>query len=79
YYSLPILLGDTLVGRVDLKNDRQAGVLRVQAAWAEADAPADTAERLAPVLRATALWQGLTEITVAQRGTLAPALAALLA
>ena len=79
YYSLPILLGDTLVGRVDLKNDRQAGVLRVQAAWAEADAPEDTAERLAPVLRATALWQGLGAIEVAPRGTLAPALAALLA
>jgi uncharacterized protein YcaQ len=79
YYSLPILLGDTLVGRVDLKNDRQAGVLRVQSAWAEADAPADTAERLAPVLRATALWQGLSGIAVAPRGTLAGNLAALLA
>jgi uncharacterized protein YcaQ len=76
YYSLPVLLGDTIAGRVDLKNDRQAGVLRVQAAWAEEGAPADTAERLASVLRDAARWQGLGEIAVVQRGTLAAGLAA---
>ncbi|MFT2815688.1 winged helix-turn-helix domain-containing protein [Leifsonia sp. A12D58] len=76
YYVLPVLIGDTIVGRVDLKNDRQAGVLRVQAAWAEPDAPAETAERLAGVLRQTAAWQGLDDIEVVQRGTLADGLAA---
>ena len=76
YYVLPVLLGDTIVGRVDLKNDRQAGVLRVQASWAEAGAPLDTAERLAEVLRSTMAWQGLERIEVVPRGTLAPALAA---
>ncbi|GAA3873386.1 winged helix-turn-helix domain-containing protein [Leifsonia kafniensis] len=76
YYVLPVLVGDTIVGRVDLKNDRQAGVLRVQAAWAEPGAPADTAARLAAVLRDAADWQGLGEIVVAPNGTLAAALAA---
>ncbi|MBX0299635.1 winged helix DNA-binding domain-containing protein [Cryobacterium sp. 1639] len=79
YYVLPVLLGDTIVGRVDLKNDRQAGVLRVQASWAEPTAPADTAARLAEVLRSTAAWQGLSAIEVVPRGTLAAGLAAELA
>ncbi|KFF60381.1 hypothetical protein JF66_04875 [Cryobacterium sp. MLB-32] len=74
YYSLPILLGDTIVGRVDLKNDRQNSVLRVQSAWQEPGAPADTAARLAPVLRDAARWQNLDEIVVMPRGTLSPSL-----
>ena len=76
YYSLPVLLGDTIVGQVDLKNDRQAQVLRVRAAWAEPGAPTETAERLASVLREAASWQGLPEIEVSPRGNLAAALAA---
>ena len=35
YYTLPILWRGRVVGRVDLKSDRQAGVLRVQSAWHE--------------------------------------------
>ena len=36
YYTLPLLIDDALVGRIDLKNDRQAKVLRVQSAWRDA-------------------------------------------
>jgi uncharacterized protein YcaQ len=75
YYVLPILLDDRIVGRIDLKSDRQAGVLRVQAAWTEPDAPAETADRVAGLLRETAAWQGLGEVAVGGRGDLAPALA----
>jgi uncharacterized protein YcaQ len=76
YYVLPLLVDDRLVGRVDLKSDRQNGVLRVQATWSEAGAPGDTAARLAPLLRRTAAWQGLDEVEVMDRGDLAGALAA---
>ncbi|WP_353827179.1 winged helix-turn-helix domain-containing protein [Agromyces sp. SYSU T0242] len=74
YYSLPLLVDDRVVGRVDLKRDRAAGVLRVQSAWAEPGAPDDTADRLAPVLRRAAQWQGLDDVTVAGRGDLSPAI-----
>jgi uncharacterized protein len=76
YYSLPVLLDDDVVGRVDLKSDRKAGVLRVQSAWAEPTAPADTAERLIPVLHRAAAWQGLSDVLIVGRGDLAPALSA---
>ena len=76
YYSLPILIDDRLVGRIDLKNDRQSGVLRVQSAWHEEHAHAGAvAERLAPLLERTALWQGLNSVVVTDRGNLATAVA----
>ncbi len=79
YYVLPVLVGDRLVGRVDLKSDRSAGVLLVQHAWLEEGATPDVAERIVPVLRSAATWHGLADVQVVGRGDLAPALAASLA
>lgn len=76
YYSLPLLIDDRIVGRVDLKSDRQNRVLRVQSAWSEVDAPPDTAARLAGVLRAAATWQNLDSLELTGRGNLSEALAA---
>jgi uncharacterized protein YcaQ len=78
YYSLPVLIGDDLVGRVDLKADRAASTLLVQSAWWEHARPADAASRLADELRAAARWQGLESISVSQWGNATGDLAAAL-
>jgi uncharacterized protein YcaQ len=75
YYSLPVLVDDALVGRVDLKSDRQNGVLRVQSAWREEGAPAGIEQRIVPLLESARDWQGLSGIAVADRGSLARELA----
>ncbi|WP_210507805.1 winged helix-turn-helix domain-containing protein [Naasia sp. SYSU D00057] len=79
YYVLPVLIGDELVGRLDLKSDRQAGVLRVQAAWSEDGLAEPAADRIAALLADAAAWQGLGDVVVEPRGTLAPVLAAAVA
>lgn len=75
YYVLPVLVDGDLVGRVDLKSDRQDGVLRVRAAWSEDGRAQPHADRIAALLRETAEWQGLGDVRVEPRGTLAPELA----
>jgi uncharacterized protein YcaQ len=60
YYDLPFLLGDRLVGRVDLKSDRQRRELRVLRIHFEPDAPAEAGERLDAEIADMARWLGLS-------------------
>ena len=83
YYAHPFLLGDQIVARVDLKADRKARALMVQATWREPEpAPGarrrsdlDVATALAAELRLVATWLGLDNVVVKERGTLARPLA----
>jgi uncharacterized protein YcaQ len=62
YYVLPFLFGDELVARCDLKADRTAGVLRVQAVHWEPDAPAPARAALDDELALMGDWLGLAAV-----------------
>jgi len=76
YYVLPFVHRNGIVARVDVKNDRQASVLRVFSSWGEShdDDPADTAAALAIELRQLALFLGTDDVDVQNHGDLAPEL-----
>jgi uncharacterized protein YcaQ len=72
YYVLPFLLGDRIVGRVDLKSDRASSRLLVKGGSAEEGVdPAAIVEALAGRLCLLATWLGLEKVAVTtKRGEL---------
>lgn len=68
YYVLPLLLGERIVARVDLKSERQSGVLQVKGGTVEQDVPVKLViEPLARQLTELAVWLGLERYTVTSR------------
>ncbi len=76
YYVLPFLLGDDVVGRVDLKTDRVDGVLRVLGAFSEAGTERSlVADGLRRALDDLAVFVGVGSWTVSgDNGDLIPSL-----
>jgi hypothetical protein len=71
YYVLPFLLDGDLVGRVDLKTDRQEGVLRVKGAFAEPDVDRIAVGRaLRRELEQVAAWLAMSDIEIVPNGNL---------
>lgn len=75
YYVLPFLLGQDLVGRVDLKADRAEGVLRARGVYAEDGVDhVHVGTELSAELERLAAFLGLDDVEVGRRGNLAATL-----
>jgi uncharacterized protein YcaQ len=64
YYVLPILHGDRLVGRIDPALERKARVFRVNAVYAEPDAPRDAWPSILTAIEDLAEWLGASAVTL---------------
>lgn len=72
YYVLPVLVDGHLVGRLDVKTDRQDGVLRIKAAHVEpGHDKADVAARVGPVVEDLRQMVGVDSIHIGRKGNLA--------
>jgi len=75
YFVLPLLLGDRLVGRFDVKADRSRSTLQVRGSYVEPDIDARTvADAAADELDTMRGWLGLDHLVVARRGNFAATL-----
>ena len=75
YYVLPVLIGEELAGRLDLKADRQARTLRVLGAYAESAKNSPDPMPFLRELHRLKDWLSLLSLEIAPRGDLAPILA----
>jgi uncharacterized protein len=68
YYVLPLLVGDRIVGRVDLKSERQSGCLQVKGGSVEPGVKASSVVApLTALLAQLAQWLGLEKVAVTSR------------
>jgi len=72
YYVMPLLLGDELVARLDLKSDRKGGALLVLGAFAEPGKGASAvAEAALAELHRLQEWLGLERLSIGKQGDFA--------
>ena len=77
YYVLPIMVDGQLVARLDVKTDRQDGVLRIKAAHLEeGQESAEIAERCSSAIDDLRRLVGVDAVHIARKGNLAPDLQA---
>jgi uncharacterized protein len=62
YFVLPILDRDRLIGRIDPAMERTTNRLRINAVYAEPDAPEDAGARVATAIGGLARWLGASDI-----------------
>ena len=79
YYTLPVLHDNQIIGRIDLKNDRQNNCLIAKASWHEGGLSARTLNSstgaVAKHLAVVAKWQGCTQVQIEPKGNWALELA----